>query len=381
MKGARHVYKPPKPPRSQSSTPKALPSKQSNITASSKSKQNTSSKVTKKSTVVKKPSPVSFEEMMRLASKNLTNEQEPEPKPISSQLPKLPRSLSSSTPKTLPSKQPSIVSSTKPKQGNTQTPSSSKATKQSTVVKKPSSLKEMTRHASNNLTKKQQPLPSEPKTISSQFSKPPQSLSSIPKMLPSKQSNITKSKQENTQTLSSSLKAAKKSTVIQKPPPVSFEKMMRLASNNLNKEQQPLFPEPKTILSQPPKLPRSLSSIPKRLPLKHSRITPSEDAFRRSRLPPKRSRYEDEYDDEEGDDSMDDFIVDDEEEDVRKELKNVLRNFYRSDETVWQQREKEIDLSRMNARYQEIDAEEKRSYRIARMEDMIEEKRGSKSLQ
>lgn len=84
------------------------------------------------------------------------------------------------------------------------------------------------------------------------------------------------------------------------------------------------------------------------------------------------------YDDD--DDSMDDFIVDDEPDVDEKELRSVLRKYCRSDERVWQQREREIDLSKMNARYHDIDAEEKRSTRIARIEDMLEEQRGSKAL-
>lgn len=96
--------------------------------------------------------------------------------------------------------------------------------------------------------------------------------------------------------------------------------------------------------------------------------------------PAKRPRYDDEEEDDYDDDSMDDFIVDDEAEDVEKELRSVLRNYCRSDERVWQKREREIDLSKMNARFHEIDAEEKRSTRIARLEDMIEEHRGSQCL-
>uniref|UniRef100_A0A914PYL1 Protein SPT2 homolog n=1 Tax=Panagrolaimus davidi TaxID=227884 RepID=A0A914PYL1_9BILA len=102
--------------------------------------------------------------------------------------------------------------------------------------------------------------------------------------------------------------------------------------------------------------------------------------YNRHSIPPKRSRFEEEEDDYDDDDSMDDFIVDDEAEDVEKELRSVLRKYCRSDETVWQKREREIDLSKMNARFHDIDAEEKRSTRIARFEDMLEEHRGSKAL-
>lgn len=77
---------------------------------------------------------------------------------------------------------------------------------------------------------------------------------------------------------------------------------------------------------------------------------------------------------------MDDFIDDDEDEDANGELKKVLRTFCRSDRSTWLERERQIDLTKMNARYQEIDAEEKRSYRLARMEDAMEEKYGSQAL-
>ena len=77
---------------------------------------------------------------------------------------------------------------------------------------------------------------------------------------------------------------------------------------------------------------------------------------------------------------MDDFIDDDGHDDYNGELQKVLKGFCRSDESTWKRREQEIDLSKMNARFHDIDAEERRSYRIARMEDMMEEQRGSKAL-
>uniref|UniRef100_A0AC34GMV8 Protein SPT2 homolog n=1 Tax=Panagrolaimus sp. ES5 TaxID=591445 RepID=A0AC34GMV8_9BILA len=381
LKGAKHVYKPPPPPKPQRSVQK---SSSSLLPSNSKQENNTqsSTKSGNKSMIVKKPQPVSFEEMMKLASKNLTKDDKPLPLPL--------------PPPLLPKPQQSVQ-----KSSSTSLPS--KSTNSKPMMKLPS----------KNLIKDAKPSPSlqpPPKPPKLQQSVKKFSTSSLPsKPTYSKHGNDTQPSTKNTQPLK---KSANNSKILKKPQPSSFNEMMKLASKNLTKEDKPSPPS-----QRPPPQPQrsvqksSSSSLPlkstnskhgntqsstktsinksmvvkkpqpssfkeptKRLPSKH---LIKDD--RTSSRPPKRPRYEDEYDDD--DDSMDDFIVDDEEENVQNELKKVLRNYYRSDESVWQKREKEIDLSKMNARYQEIDAEEKRSYRIARMEDMIEEKRGSKALQ
>uniref|UniRef100_A0AC35GA32 Protein SPT2 homolog n=1 Tax=Panagrolaimus sp. PS1159 TaxID=55785 RepID=A0AC35GA32_9BILA len=413
LKGARHVHKPKpassKPPRSKSTS--SLP--QTNGTSSKSSQSN--GQTSNKPMVAKKPAPVSFEEMMKLASKNLDAKSQisSPPKPLqSSSKPKSPQSLSRSKPSSssLPSYQ-SNDGLSKPRQSNGHVLHKPMNARKSTPV----SFEERVKIASKNLDGKSL-LPPPPKPLQSlSKSKPSQPLSRskhLPCVLKPKstsslnQSNTFSSKPSSKQTNG---QTSNKPMTAKNAPPLRFEEMMKLASKNLDVKSQ-IPPPSKSQQSMPLQSlsrskPSSSSSyqsnaglskprqsngqasnkqIKKPLPpvqFNEKRKYPSKTSFKDDRAsfrPPKRLRYDEEFDDE--NDSMDDFIVDDEEEDVRKELQSVLRNFYRSDETVWQQREKEIDLSRMNARYQEIDAEEKRSYRIARMEDMIEEKRGSKAL-
>ncbi|KAE9550711.1 hypothetical protein FO519_006077 [Halicephalobus sp. NKZ332] len=105
-----------------------------------------------------------------------------------------------------------------------------------------------------------------------------------------------------------------------------------------------------------------------------------------NRYPPNpylaRKRNDGYYDDEDNS-SLDDFIDDEVEDDrpAASELNKVLRQFCRSDKDTWMRREREINLSTMQSNYRAIEAEDRRSSKIARIEDMLEEQRGARRLQ
>lgn len=133
---------------------------------------------------------------------------------------------------------------------------------------------------------------------------------------------------------------------------------------------------------------RSVPSLSK--PMGKPSTLPSSSSSLRKEYPPNRYHHNpymtqhryDEYDDEDAS-SLDDFIDDDGVDDrpVTSELNKVLRQFCRSGKETWKRREQEINLSTMQADYRTVEAEDRRSSRIARMEDMLEEQKGARRLQ
>ncbi|KAI6183024.1 Protein SPT2-like protein [Aphelenchoides bicaudatus] len=95
------------------------------------------------------------------------------------------------------------------------------------------------------------------------------------------------------------------------------------------------------------------------------------------------SDEEDEYDEEDDYSDLDGFIDDTdvnelETTDFEETLRSVNRNYNKN---LWKMRERMIDYRRMDAKYRDIEAEEKRSSRLALMEDLMEAKKGSKGLE
>ncbi|KAI6213052.1 hypothetical protein M3Y94_00103800 [Aphelenchoides besseyi] len=92
------------------------------------------------------------------------------------------------------------------------------------------------------------------------------------------------------------------------------------------------------------------------------------------------SRYGD-YDDEQ-DSEMDDFIDDTEVDDLQRadfeESLRLINPHY--NKKKWQERERAIDERQMHARFRDVEAEEKRSARLALFEDIREAKRGSTGI-
>jgi len=101
--------------------------------------------------------------------------------------------------------------------------------------------------------------------------------------------------------------------------------------------------------------------------------------------------YGDEYDSDLAD-FIDDSMVDDlQREDLEETLRflfqtrNISINFLRLinpryDKKKWMIRERMIDDRRMDARFKEVELEERRSAKYGLVEDLIEAKRGSKAL-
>ncbi|KAI6199297.1 Protein SPT2-like protein [Aphelenchoides besseyi] len=92
------------------------------------------------------------------------------------------------------------------------------------------------------------------------------------------------------------------------------------------------------------------------------------------------SRYGD-YDDEH-DSEMDDFIDDTEVDDLQRadfeESLRLINPHY--NKKKWHERERMIDERQMHARFRDVEAEEKRSARLALYEDIMEAKRGSTGI-
>lgn len=98
---------------------------------------------------------------------------------------------------------------------------------------------------------------------------------------------------------------------------------------------------------------------------------------------------DDEEDDDEeggGDEDLDsdlaDFIDDSMVDDLQREdLEETLRILNpRYDKNKWLMRERMIDDRRMDARFNDVELEERRSAKLGLVEDLIEAKRGSKAL-
>ncbi|KAI1711299.1 SPT2 chromatin protein domain-containing protein [Ditylenchus destructor] len=79
---------------------------------------------------------------------------------------------------------------------------------------------------------------------------------------------------------------------------------------------------------------------------------------------------------------MDDFIDDTELDDLqRKDIEETLRLINpRYDKKKWKMREMMIDDRRMDARFRDIETEERHSTRMGLIEDLKEAKKGSKSI-
>ncbi|CAD5227693.1 unnamed protein product [Bursaphelenchus xylophilus] len=107
-----------------------------------------------------------------------------------------------------------------------------------------------------------------------------------------------------------------------------------------------------------------------------------------------RSRYDDkplrrdysedemDYEEEEYDSDLDGFIDDSELDDLeRADFEESLRLINpRYNKKLWKARERMIDERRMQANFRDLEAEERRSSKLAMMEDIIEAERGSRGL-
>lgn len=87
--------------------------------------------------------------------------------------------------------------------------------------------------------------------------------------------------------------------------------------------------------------------------------------------------YDDEYDSE-----MDDFIDDTELDDMQRAdfedtLKSINKNYNKD---LWKFRESRIDERRMHANFKDIEMEERRSAKLAMLEDVREAEKGSRAL-
>ncbi|CAD5218314.1 unnamed protein product [Bursaphelenchus okinawaensis] len=106
---------------------------------------------------------------------------------------------------------------------------------------------------------------------------------------------------------------------------------------------------------------------------------------RKPHLNGKRRDYSDDemdYDDEEYDSELDDFIDDSELDDLeRADFEDSLRMINpRYNKSLWKARERMIDERRMHANFKDLEAEERRSSKLAMMEDIMEAERGSRGL-
>uniref|UniRef100_A0A7E4W7C4 Protein SPT2 homolog n=1 Tax=Panagrellus redivivus TaxID=6233 RepID=A0A7E4W7C4_PANRE len=203
-------------------------------------------------------------------------------------------------------------------------------------------------------------------------------------------------------------------------PSLSFAEMMKLAQNNVAQGISPLDrPKPSKPVPLPPKAsnPKNISdqkafnqkrkhpqasvkapltyrsvatadthsmqvgspAIQNRQPVKLPNPHIQQHANAKPQLwsAPKRLRR---YSEDEAD-SMDDFIDDDEEDlEAQRELKSVVQKLCRSDQSTWKKRECEIDITRMENSYRCVEMEEKRTARIALIEDKMEQGRGAQIL-
>uniref|UniRef100_A0A0N4ZR28 Protein SPT2 homolog n=1 Tax=Parastrongyloides trichosuri TaxID=131310 RepID=A0A0N4ZR28_PARTI len=83
----------------------------------------------------------------------------------------------------------------------------------------------------------------------------------------------------------------------------------------------------------------------------------------------------------ESDNSLDDFITSDDDEELdRREIEDALQSFSRSDRRKWIENERLIKEEDMISSTADIQKEERRSYRAAILEDLMEQKRGSRAL-
>uniref|UniRef100_A0AC34QT07 Protein SPT2 homolog n=1 Tax=Panagrolaimus sp. JU765 TaxID=591449 RepID=A0AC34QT07_9BILA len=173
--------------------------------------------------------------------------------------------------------------------------------------------------------------------------------------------------------------------------PSSNKPMVNSRSSMMNSQSsmnsRPSMMDSRSSMNSRPSVMDSRSSMVKsRPPVMSSQYSMNSRSTMMSSRPPMNSRpvmkrrYND-YDDDEYD-SMDDFIDDDVNEDYvpRNELNKVLRNFCRSDQDTWRRRERDIDIRGMEAGFRTIEAEDRKSSKIARYEDMLEEQRGARQL-
>lgn len=348
-------------------------------------RKRTSDYTTAKPPPVKRaPPPTSFEEMMKLASENAKKDITAIPKDLPTKANTEYQSKTAGLNLKKPlndSKVKSSQSIQKPKESlkvnSTTKPSTS--SKVSSVDKKlPSSSKMVDKYKNQNMEKQKASLPSTDK-----YKTPIPNKSIVDKNRIANSSTTDKFKTSYSSKYPSSKETTKdlKGAVRSK----DSRDISRMSSKNTKEVVRGTTKDPRDIARD--KYPKSQSSLLSRPISSSSRPPPypSYNSYKSSTsypMKPPPRRY-DSYDEEDDDaDSLDDFIDDDIDDSYnsRAELSKVLKNFCRSDKDTWSRREREINLSGMTADFRTIQAEEGRSARIARMEDLMEEQRGATRL-